>query len=184
MTLPKGNPENHTSRAAYSGHSNFSRFKAYSADSDESKLAESSLKVNLVFDKRRRQLHAAELLYRLQQSDEQLLFELNCENYIRLFDYKRRSKLEQALLIYTCHVKYLAARFEFEVGDLITNPYSSNTSIITSLFDLVRKALHINSRPAKSDVIKTIPIVEQQLADLNLERLPLEFYSFKYKQGA
>ena len=43
-------------------------------------------------------------------------------NYITLFDYQKRSNLEKAMLIYNCHVRYLAVTYDVDVNYFLSLP--------------------------------------------------------------
>lgn len=43
-------------------------------------------------------------------------------NYIALFDYQKRSNLEKAMLIYNCHVRYLAVAYDVDVNYFLSLP--------------------------------------------------------------
>lgn len=43
-------------------------------------------------------------------------------NYIALFDYQKRSNLEKAMLVYNCHVRYLAVAYDVDVNYFLSLP--------------------------------------------------------------
>lgn len=43
-------------------------------------------------------------------------------NYIALFDYQKRSNLEKAMLIYNCHLRYLAVIYNVDVNYFLSLP--------------------------------------------------------------
>lgn len=43
-------------------------------------------------------------------------------NYITLFDYQKRSNLEKAMLIYNCHIRYLAVAYDVDVNYFLSLP--------------------------------------------------------------
>ena len=43
-------------------------------------------------------------------------------NYITLFDYRKRSNLEKAMLIYNCHVRYLATVYDVDINYFLGLP--------------------------------------------------------------
>ena len=47
-------------------------------------------------------------------------------NYIALFDYQKRSNLEKAMLIYNCHVRYLAVAYDVDVNYFLSLPHCVN----------------------------------------------------------
>lgn len=165
----------------YRVFNNFSRYKYYSAASANEGRLLKNVRLRNTRDRYRELERASRLLYLIKSKSEQILFDLNCQNYLKLFNHKRRSKLEQSLLVYTCHVKYLASRFEFNIGDLINNPFADSRNVLTTLFKLTCRTFGVKGNPKKEEVAKLIPVVEEQLVEFGLGRLPIEFYSFNYK---
>lgn len=43
-------------------------------------------------------------------------------NYITLFDYQKRTNLEKAMLIYNCHIRYLAVVYDVDVNYFLSLP--------------------------------------------------------------
>lgn len=43
-------------------------------------------------------------------------------NYIALFDYQKRTNLEKAMLIYNCHVRYLAVAYDVDINYFLGLP--------------------------------------------------------------
>ena len=72
---------------------------------------------------------ASQLLnWRLQEISELQLRKLmekdfcKWNGYIDLFNYRKRSRLEQAMIVYICHIRYLLVLFETSATKLLSYP--------------------------------------------------------------
>lgn len=44
------------------------------------------------------------------------------DNYLKLFNYEKRLKLEKALLLYACHIKFLAVKLDIDESKMLLLP--------------------------------------------------------------
>lgn len=98
------------------------------------------------------------------------------DNYLKLFNYEKRLKLEKALLIYACHIKYLAAKLDIDESKMLLLP-SWQKKYLPLIFNNVCNVLDYCLTNYNKSLIKNIyNKVNQDLLQICQTSLDPEFY--------
>lgn len=88
----------------------------------------------------------------------------NGENYLRLFTYNNRSRLEDAMIIYACHIKYLLAKYDLAEEQLWSHK-KGLPSITSIIFRKAADQAHCKSYNRPS-IINHVDSVNHQLKEI------------------
>lgn len=97
------------------------------------------------------------------------------ENYLKLLDYQKRTKIEQAMIIYALHCKYLEIVLNTSVEYLLSKPIWRN-KYFQYLFESILDRLGASRRYNRKAVEDLIGKVQMAIAGARLETLTTDIY--------
>ena len=97
------------------------------------------------------------------------------QNYLKLFNFAKRSKLEQAMLIYSMHCRFIEISLGTSVSYLLTKPIWKN-KYFQYLFESILDKLGSSRRYDRNNLAELIPSVQKTISEHKLDVLTTDIY--------